>query len=144
MRKYIVAYSYQDKFEIDEKEAAALITAKEQNMAGIRSGDKYLTTNFMWIMSKEEVEPVELDSAGLKLCENVADWLSRDVHELSWNYQSALDYSKKLMRRIGHQEVKKLWNTYANGSYPSAKKFLMEAKQASSLETPVDTSHLLE
>lgn len=137
---YVVAYSYQDKFDLEEKEATALIAAKEQGMSGIRSGDKYLSTNFMWIMPKEETQTIELNSDELKLCEQIAEWLSRDINGLEWSTNSALKYSKKLIKRIGYDKVADLWHTYANGAYPSVRKFLNEAKQTSDLDEPLQES----
>ncbi|MEK6880058.1 MAG: hypothetical protein AABY22_10640, partial [Nanoarchaeota archaeon] len=115
----------------------------EQGLSGILSGVKYFSVNFLWIATKEEVEPVKLDSKALKLCEDVAEWLSRDINELGWPYEGALDYSKKLIRRIGFDEVKHLWDEFANGAYPNVKRFLMEAKQISNLEEPIDTNYLI-
>ena len=144
MKRYVVAYGYAQTFELTEREASQLVVARESGAKIVKFDDRVLSVDFTWLVPQEEVEGIELDSGQLKLCENVAEWLSRDTNGLDWSYEPALDYSKKLMKRIGHDEVKKLWNDYANGVYPSPKKFLTEAKQTSNLEVSVDTSTMLD
>lgn len=126
---YIVAYSYSDKFEIPGKVAAALMKAKDQKLSGVKFGDQYYSTSFMWIQPKERTMLKSLGDAEMKLAMKMAIWLGDPVHELDWSYQQAHDYSLKLMRRCALDDVMKIWKIYAAGAYPSARKFLIEAKQ---------------
>jgi len=144
MKTFVVAYGYQQTFELSEEEASQLVKAREGGAKIIKFNDRVLSVDFTWLVPKEELKQFEFDSVCLKLCENVAEWLSRDVNGLDWNYEGALKYSKKLMGRIGHGETKRLWDEFANGYIPSVKKFMSVAKQISELEDPIDTSHLLE
>lgn len=141
---YVVAYGYSQQFKLTKEQAQHLIRATEQGAKVVKFDNLVLSTNFSWIAPVELVDKKELDSKELALCEGIAEWLSRDANELSWSFEGALDYSKKLMKRVGYGEVRELWDIYANGAYPSVKRFLMEAKQVSDLEEPVNADHLLE
>ena len=126
---YIVAYGYEDKFELTEQEAQKLIEAVEKGLKLIKFSNRVFSTNFSWIMPKEETRTINLNSRELELCEKIAEWLSRPINEMEWSYEQALSYSKKIMARIGLGEVEKLWKLDANGAYPSVKQFLIDAKQ---------------
>src|SRR3990167_2253707 len=100
MKRYVVAYGYAQTFELTEQEASQLVVARESGAKIVKFDDRVLSVDFTWLVPQEEVEGIELDSGQLKLCENVAEWLSRDTNGLDWSYEPALDYSKKLMKRI--------------------------------------------
>lgn len=143
-RFYIVAYGYSQQFKLTTQQAKDLIKATEKGSKIVRFDDLVLSTNYSWIAPQELTNVKELDSSELGFCEELAEWLSRDANELGWSLKSALDYSKKLYNRIGKDEVYRLWNDYALGSYPNVKRFLMEAKQSYSLDETGENIFLIE
>ncbi len=134
-KSYVVAYGYDQTFDLTENEAEALIAAREKGLSAIRLNRGSLSTAYSWVMPKWEVESERLNEEELKLAEMVGEWLARPVHDLDFTAKSAMRYSKKLVKRVGYGQTKRLWDFYANGAYPSAKKFLMEAKEISSIQT---------
>lgn len=133
--KYVVAYGYSQTFYLTEKEAQALVAAREQEAKIVKFQNRVFSTNFTWIVPVSEVESDRLDEKELEMAEMVGKWLARPVHDLDFTPESAMRYAKKLVKRIGCGQVKRLWDVYANGAYPSAKKFLMEAKEISSIQS---------
>lgn len=126
---YIVAYSFTDKFEIPAKVAEALMIAKEKGAGGVRHSNQFYASSFMWIQPKDRTTFKSLTLKQLKFAGEIADWLARPIHELGWSEAQAVDYSMKLVRRCHYDAIRDIWKRWAVGSYPSAKKFLMEAKQ---------------
>lgn len=135
-KTYIVAYGYDQTFNLTENEAEALITAREKGLSAIRLSRGSLSTAYSWVMPKWEVESERLNEEELKMAEMVGKWLARPVHDLDFTPESAMRYAKKTVKKIGCGQVKKLWDVYANGAYPSAKKFLMEARETSAIQAP--------
>lgn len=129
-KTHIVAYSYQDKFEISSQVASALMKAREAGAAGVQAGERYFTTNFMWIMPVEETSQKKLTAKQMVEAGRIAEWLAMPVHELGWTEDVAVKYAEKLVARVDIKELRKLdkWIGF-EGSYPNAKRFLMEAKQ---------------
>lgn len=137
-KKYRVAYGYQQTFDLTEIEAQALTKAKEQGLDMAKFSDRVFSTNFTWLVPVSEVEYERLDEDELKMAEMVGKWLAKPVHDLDFTDESAMRYSKKLVKRIGVGLTKKLWDNYADCNYPSAKRFLTEAKEISTLEIPAN------
>src|SRR3990167_3346414 len=141
---YIVAYGYNQQFKLTQKQAQDLLKATEQGAKIVKFDDLILSTTYSWIAPADTVNPPELDSTELALCEDFAEWGSRPNQNMDWSEDQALVYIKHLMGRIGYGEVKILWKTYANGAYPSVKSFLRVAKEISNLETPIENDLMLE
>lgn len=142
-RGYVVAYGYTDKFEISEKEAQALVTAKENDLKVVKFGDKVLSTNFTWIMPKDQVSGFNITGKQLLFAEQVAEWISRPVHEIDFDYDAALSYAKKIVSK-NEFEVRMLWDKHAESAYPSVKKFLSEAKEIEPQSSETFSTKLLE
>lgn len=125
---HVVAYGYNQKFYLTDKQAEALVAATEQGLKIVKFKDKILSTNYSWIAPIEQVEQVELNSKELAFAEQIAEWIARPVNNPNMNYHEALNYTKKLINDKGLAEVRKLWNVYANGAYPSVVRFFIAAK----------------
>lgn len=138
LNKYIVAYSYQDKFEISEQTAQALIDARTKGLSGVQVNDQYYSTNFMWLLPVAKTIHKKLDAKQLILAGKIADWLARPIHGLEWSEQRAVDYATRLVGRVGYSEVKAIYLQHAEGSYPSVKSFLSEAKQLDDINGETD------
>jgi len=131
---YIVAYGYQDKFELTEREAQELVRAAEEGAKLVKFSNRAFSTNFTWILPKGETQQQDLNSQEMLLAEKISEWLSRPINELDWSDQQSLSYAIKLIKRVGYSETKYLWDRDANGAYPSVKKFIMNAKQIDSAD----------
>lgn len=134
-KTYIVAYSSQDRFEIPEKVALALKHAKQTSAGGVDFEDNYYSSHFLWIRPKDQTNLRALSAKQLKLAGEMAVWLSDPIHELDWSEAQAVSYSMNLVRRCALDDIKPIWKQWAMGAYPSAKKFLMEAKQLENAPT---------
>lgn len=127
--EHVVAYGYNQRFYLTAAQAQALVAATEDGKKIVKFKDKVLSTNYSWIAPIEQVEKVDLNSKELAVAEQIAEWISRPVNNSDMSYLEALNYSKKLVKTQGIDKTNKLWNLYANGAYPSVKKFMIEAKQ---------------
>lgn len=127
---FIVAYSFQDKFEIDETLAQALIHAKKTKQEGVEDRGRFYSAHYLWIMPVEETQQKKLTAKQMIEAGRIAEWLIMPIHELGWTEDVAIKYASKLVARVDHKELRKLdkWVGY-EGSYANAKRFLMEAKQ---------------
>lgn len=127
---FIVAYSYQDKFEIDETLAQALIHAKKTKQEGVEDRGRFYSAHYLWIMPAEETGQKLLTAKQMVEAGRIAEWLAMPIHELGWTEDVAVKYAMKLVGRVDMKELRKLdkWIGF-EGSYPNAKRFLMEAKQ---------------
>lgn len=133
-RIYTIAYGYNQTFELSEKEAVAMIKAREQKAEIVKFGDKVLSTNFSWLVPSDQINPDRLSLEELHIVEKVSEWLSRDVHGLDFTKKTAMEYAKKTVKRIGSGQMIRLYNEYANGAYPNARRFLSEISQNNLLE----------
>lgn len=138
MNKFIVAYSYSDKFEISEAVAVALISAKEKRLPGVKTDNQFFSTSFLWILPKEQTDFRELSPEQMVEAGKIAEWLLMPVHGLGWSEKAAIEYAKKLVLRADRKELKELNRRCGYfGDYPNPKKFLMGAKQLENVaETP--------
>lgn len=126
---YTVCYGYKDKFELTVGEAQQLIKAAEAGAKIVKFSDRVLSTSFTWLVPSTQTKTRELTSKEVGLVETIAEWLSRDVHNLNMNYQSCYSFAKRLVT-ANAEEAKSLYDHWANGAYPNARKFLTEGKQA--------------
>ena len=128
--KYVVAFGYSQTFRLTAEEAQAMVIAREKGAAVVKFGDRVFGTNFTWIVPAFEIDQDRLSIEELEVAEKVGHWLARPAHELNFSPEAALRYSKGLVKRVGSGQVKRLLDQHGNGAYPSAKRFLAEAKEA--------------
>lgn len=133
---FIVAYGYQDKFEIDEKLAHALIVAKKARQEGVEQRGRFYSTRYLWIMPVAEAGVLKIATvAQMKEAHEIARWLIMPIHELGWTEEAAIEYASKLVTRVDLKELRALDRTCGyDGTYPNPRRFMMEAKQLSGVE----------
>ena len=128
--EYVVAFGYSQTFRVTAEEAQALVTARENGAAVVKFGDRVFATNFTWIVPAAEIDQERLSVEELQTAETVGKWLAQPAHDMAWGPEAAMRYSKRLVLRLGSGRVRQLLNLHGNGPYPSAKRFLSEAKEA--------------
>ena len=127
-KNWIVCY-YGQTFALTDSQRVALLKARADGLDMVQIDELTLSTTFSWVAPVYEVEAERLSIEEVEWIKRVAKWLAKPVHDLGWDYEMASRYAKKLVKRVGAGQTKELWDKYAEGAYPSARKFLSEAKQ---------------
>lgn len=129
--EWVVCY-YGEKIYLTDIQHKAFLDGLRRNLSVIQIDDLTLTNKFTYICHKSELEADRLNEEEYDWAVKIGKWLARPVHNLDFNSSQAFRYGKKLVIRIGVAQVIDLWKKYADGAYPSAIKFMAEAKEIES------------
>lgn len=129
-RVFVVAYVGQS-FDLTARQAELLMDAQEKGFRSVRFDEKMLTTSFLWIAPKEEVEGDRLSVEEEAIVGKIERWLSRPAHDLDMSSEQVHRYAVRVVKRIGSAKAIRNYERYANGAYPSARKFMTAVKEES-------------
>ena len=131
--EWVIGY-YGAKLYLTDLQHKAFLDGIRNKLSIIEIDDLLLTVRFAYLVHTSELEADRLNDEEHKWAMIVAEWLSRPVNQLDMERSAAEKYSKKLVKRIGVAQVKKLWNRWAECAYPSPIKFMSGAKDMTSGE----------